>query len=235
MNQNIQNNPVTILVDGRQVQALPGTSVLDACLKAGIYIPHLCMHESDTVEMSLASCRLCFVEIEGVSGITTSCTETVRDGMVVHTNTPEVRNLQKTALKLLLSAHKIDCKNCPANGDCSLQEIAKFLGTGLNCKPFPPVFKDVEVEQSHPLFDYYSNRCVLCGHCIKACRSANKQPALSFYGRGFKTVIGFFEGAAVNAETCAMCRSCIDSCPVGALVERSGKKRKPAKKKGAFV
>jgi bidirectional [NiFe] hydrogenase diaphorase subunit len=212
---------VTLTVDGRAIEAPEGSSVLSACLAADIYIPHLCWLEKDTTDIAPASCRLCFVEIDGFAAPVSACTVAVENGMTVHTDTEAVRALQKTALKLLLSVHRVDCKHCPANKACALQDIAKFLKTGLACKPFERVLKTPEVDTRHPVLDYYPNRCVLCGICVRNCGQENEQSWLSFYGRGFDTVVGYFDANPDAAAGCRSCHACVEACPVGALVEKS--------------
>ena len=116
---------ITLEVDDKKIEVAEGTNLLEACLANSIYIPNLCYLEG--MEHPPASCRLCFVEIEGADHPVASCSLRVDREMVVHTDTPRVRQLQKTALQLLLSVHDVDCKNCPANRKCALQDMAKFL------------------------------------------------------------------------------------------------------------
>ena len=211
---------VNLTVDDRTIKARDDSSVLAACLSTGIYIPHLCWLEGDTPADAPAACRLCFVEIDGFAEPMAACAVTVENGMTVRTGTGAVRSLQKTALKLLLSVHRVECKPCPANNACQLQTIAAFLDTGLGCKPFERVLKEPEVDPRHPVLDYYPNRCVLCGICIRICRQRHQRSRLSFAGRGFETVVGYFDADPVAAEECLSCRACLESCPTGALVLR---------------
>ena len=211
---------VNLTVDDRTIQAQDGSSVLSACLSAGIYIPHLCWLETDAPADAPAACRLCFVEIDGIGEPVAGCAVTVENGMTVHTGTEAVRSLQQTALKLLLSVHRVECKPCPANRACQLQHIAAFLNAGLGCKPFERVLKEPEVDVRHPVLDHYPNRCVLCGICVRICRQQHQQSRLSFAGRGFDTVVGYFDADPVSGSECLSCRACLESCPTGALVQR---------------
>jgi bidirectional [NiFe] hydrogenase diaphorase subunit len=208
-------NMVQFSVDNRVIEAPRGQSLLQACLQNDIYIPHLCYRENHSE--AAASCRLCFVEIEGRPGPVTACTMNVAAGLRVTTDTPAVRRLQRSALKMLLSVHHVDCKHCHANKACSLQTIAKYLKVGLNPKPLDRMLKTVEVDQSHPLIDHYPNRCVLCGLCVEACRTSGDLPVFTFSGRGFNTVLRYHAAVSNGPPGCSDCRACIRVCPVGAL------------------
>ena len=151
-------------VDGKEIETKQGTTLLQGCLDNDIYIPNLCFLES--MEDPSASCRMCFVEIEGEKQPITSCTVNVKDDMVVKTDTPAVRQLQRTALRLLLSVHHVDCKHCPANKKCELQRIAKFLKVGLKPKGLERYLQETEIDRNHPFINHYPNRCVLCGKCV---------------------------------------------------------------------
>jgi predicted molibdopterin-dependent oxidoreductase YjgC len=181
---------IKLLVDNKEIETKKGTSLLQACLDNDIYVPNLCYLES--MAYPSASCRLCF--------------------------TPAVRRLQRSALKLFLSVHHVDCRNCPAHKKCGLQNLAKFLKVGLKHKPLQLFLKETEIDRDHPCLDYYPNRCVLCGKCMHVCRTQQGKPTLTFSQRGFDTVISFYGEKDKPPIACEQCELCVDICPVGALV-----------------
>ena len=204
-----------LLVDNQEIETREGKTLLQACLDNQIYIPNLCYLEN--VERPSASCRMCFVEIEGLKQPVPSCTVQVRDEMVVKTDTPGVRQLQRTALRLLLSVHDVDCKNCHANKNCELQNIAKFLKVGLKPKRLERYLKETQIDETHPFLNHYPNRCVLCGKCVHICRGKHGQSVLTFAKRGFDTVISTYSVTDVSSLACSDCGTCVKACPVGAL------------------
>jgi bidirectional [NiFe] hydrogenase diaphorase subunit len=208
---------IKVVVDEKELEAEEGAVLLDVCLDHGIYIPHLCHVKG--IEEPHASCRLCFVEIEGMGAPVPSCTVKIREGLVVKTDTPEVRTLQTSALRLLLSVHDVDCGHCPANKKCALQNMAKFLRVGLRPKGLETYLKEPHLVQDHPLFDYYPNHCVLCGRCVHICRTRRGDPQMTFAKRGFNTVISFF-GENRMPNDCHNCLACVDICPVAAITLR---------------
>lgn len=209
---------LTLEIDNQKIEADEDANLLAVCLDNGIYIPNLCYIEG--MAHPPASCRLCFVEIEGSRTPVPSCSTRVGAGMVVRTDTPQVRRLQKTALRLLLSVHDVDCKNCPANRKCAVQDAAKFLKTALKSKPLDLFLKKSRIDRSHPFLDYYPNRCVLCGRCVYVCGGQQRQTRLTFAGRGFDTVIGYFGDRESASPVCDACRACAEVCPVAALIPR---------------
>jgi NADH dehydrogenase/NADH:ubiquinone oxidoreductase subunit G len=173
---------VNLIVDDKKIKVEEGKSVLQACLENSIFIPNMCFIK--TREHPHASCRLCFVEIDGLDRPVTSCTEKVRQGLVVRTATPSVRRLQRMAFKLLMSAHHCHPKVCPAKDGCQLIRTAKHLEVGLNPRPLERLERDVEEEVDLIFFTYYPFRCVLCGKCVYVCRQRNGHNPLTFANRG---------------------------------------------------
>jgi NADH dehydrogenase/NADH:ubiquinone oxidoreductase subunit G len=211
---------VNLMIDDRTIAAPAGANLLSVCLENDIYIPHLC--HLPEAQVPAANCRLCFVELQGMPAPAPACTIQVEAGMRVQTATAAVRRLQRTALRLLLSTHHIDCKNCHAHRACELQNLARFLKIGLRPHPLPAVERPADIDTSHPLIDHYPHRCVLCGKCVRICRNRQAQPLFSFGGRGIDTVVHHYPGGDDAADLCADCRGCIAICPVGALKLREG-------------
>jgi bidirectional [NiFe] hydrogenase diaphorase subunit len=204
---------IKLTVDNQELEVEEGTILLEACLGHGIYIPNLCFLEGG--EQPDASCRLCFVEIDGKP--VPACTVRVTEPLVVKTDTPAVRNLQRSALRLLLSVHDVDCAHCPANKKCALQNIARFLGMGLKPKGLEQYLKEPRIVEDHPVVNYYPNRCVLCGRCVRVCRTKQSRPEMNFAKRGFQTVISFYGIREEIESACRNCQACVDVCPVGAI------------------
>src|SRR6056297_1809598 len=116
---------MNLTVDNMPLQVEEGTTVLEACRKAGIKVPTLCYLEK---VQAIGACRVCLVEIEGVNDLVASCVLPVSDGMVVHTNNRRVRDARKLVVELLLSEHEGDCQTCDRNEDCELQSLAHDMG-----------------------------------------------------------------------------------------------------------
>jgi NADH dehydrogenase/NADH:ubiquinone oxidoreductase subunit G len=204
-----------LVIDEAEIEAEEGANLLKVCLDNDIYIPNLCWLESD--DTPHASCRLCYVEVGGYKSPVPSCSIAVTDEMVVKTDTDPVRRLQKTGLRFLLSTHKIECKECHANKQCALQDIAKFLKVSLKPKGLEQRFHETDVDEGHPCFTYYPNRCVLCGKCIRVCRNEHGHSTLTFARRGIDTVVTYFKDDDAGDLICDDCGKCAEICPVGAL------------------
>jgi bidirectional [NiFe] hydrogenase diaphorase subunit len=212
---------VLLEIDGLQIEAKPGESVLEAALNHSVFIPHLCHGEGD--QEHFGGCRLCFVEIQGKPTPVTSCTQPVKPGMIVRTNTETVRRLQRSALRLLLSNHRVNCVGCFAHKRCRLQELSRALGVGLKVSGLKDLSLEECIDKSLGKVLYDRSKCVLCGQCVSWAR-ANKTGVFQFVGRGLATRIGLFpfEGDQEILE------GSWDVCPVGALFPADAAKAKQA-------
>jgi bidirectional [NiFe] hydrogenase diaphorase subunit len=212
---------IKLTIDGKKINARAGEKVLWAALDNGIYIPNLCAIR-DRPEPS-ASCRLCFVEIDGEDKPVAACTRDVEEGMVVNTKGEQALALARAGFELLMACHQLDCAHCPANRTCELQVIARHLKTGLKPKRFRQLTRNLPVDDSNPLFTYDPNKCVLCGRCVWVCRRDVKSGILGFAHRGFERVLTTFADEPIGADRCLECSRCIEVCPTGALTFKDNK------------
>jgi len=209
---------IKLYIDNWEIHAEDGISVLQAALDSEIYVPNLCWVKEMTNPP--ASCRLCFVEIKGYDRPVTACSIKAENDMEVWTDTETVRELQRTSLKLLLSAHHVDCGHCPANKNCGLQNLAKFLKVKLKPKDLPAYEPTGVIDTSHPVLAYNPDRCVLCGRCVHTGLDKDGQPLFTFSGRGSSTVITPLlppSGKTVDKDACL---AAADICPTGALTRK---------------
>jgi len=208
-----------IVIDGIEIKARKGSSLLWTALDNGFYIPNLCAIRE--LPHPVASCRLCYVEIEGESAPVLSCTRTVVDGMMVRLNTPIASRLRNTAFEFLMSHHQLDCGNCPRHKRCELQDIAHHLKLKLKPHTVRQIARDMPVDSSHPKILFNPNKCVLCGRCVYVCHEKGTG-VLDFSYRSIDTRISTFANMPLGETDCTSCMDCVAVCPVGALV------RKPA-------
>ncbi len=206
---------VTLTIDGQKISARPGEKLLRAALDNGIYIPNLC-YIKDKPESS-ASCRLCWVEIEGIKEPVTSCTVVAAEGMAVNTRGEKSLALARAGFELIMASHALDCAHCAANGVCELQKIARHLKVSLKTKRLRLLTRELPLDDSNPLFTYDPNKCVLCGRCIWACRHDVQSGVFGFAHRGFDRVMTTFADEPIGKDQCLDCHRCIEVCPTGAL------------------
>lgn len=209
---------ITLTINNQTITADSESTVLKACLDNGIFVPHLCHMEGR--QRAPASCRLCFVSVAGEPQPVSACTTPVKPGMIVSTTSQAARRLQRSALRLLLSTHDVDCRHCPANKRCQLQQLCRDLKVPLKPTDLTLKLKKNALDASHPCLDYYPNRCVLCGRCIYVCERKKGRASMAVANRGFKTVISFFGAPDQLKADCSICLACVAVCPVGALVPK---------------
>lgn len=207
---------LNLTIDGHNIEARPGMTVLEAALAAGVYIPNLC---ADPDLRPYGACRLCIVEIDGMRGLPASCTVPVADGMKVRTETPLVEMTRRTVVDLLLADHSDDCLNCAKNQRCSLQQVAAFVGSRE--RRFPQTTRVLPVDDSNPFFTYDMNKCILCGKCVRVCDEVQGLGAVNFINRGYATKIGTFLDQPIIDSLCESCGQCEAKCPVGAITAKS--------------
>jgi NADH-quinone oxidoreductase subunit G len=200
---------IEIKIDGKAIETERGATILQAALRNGIYIPNLCY---DKRLRPYGGCRLCMVEIEGQRKIFASCNTPVKEGMVVHTETPQIAKIRKTVLELLLIHHPLDCPVCDKAGECTLQDLA--FKYGPNQSRFQGERKSGPERIDSPIVERNPNRCILCGKCVRICYEHQGVGAINIIGRGFKSTIS---PAFEETLDCEFCGQCIDVCPVGAL------------------
>ncbi len=205
---------VSLTIDGREVTVREGTSVLDAALSVGIEIPHLC-YSPDLGLPPTGACRLCLVEVEGAKAPVASCVHPVAPGMVVRTDSDELRAHRRMIIDLLLSDHPHDCLTCEQAGACDLQKYAYLLNVKDSEYRGESVWPDPL--QDGPAITYDKSKCILCGRCVEVCHNVQATGAIDFLGRGFDTRIGLPPGLPRDDSVCVECGNCIDVCPTGAL------------------
>jgi bidirectional [NiFe] hydrogenase diaphorase subunit len=206
---------VSLIIDGKEIKAREGQQLLWAALDNGIYIPNLCALRDTSAPH--ASCRLCWVEIEGKNRPVTACTETVKEGMVVNSRGGGALRLSRTGLELLLASNDVDCAHCLASGACELQKIAAHLRVKLRARHFRKILRNLPIDSSSPLFTYDPNKCVVCGRCVWVCREHLGIGVLGFAHRGFQRRVTTFGDEPIGKSNCDKCGECVTACPTGAL------------------
>jgi NADH-quinone oxidoreductase subunit G len=200
---------VTFTVDGKKLTAPAGTLLIDACKNAGIEIPAFCYYPNLSLQ---AACRMCVVRIEKMPKLQTACTTPVTEGMVVATETDEIKQARKATIELLLGNHPLDCPVCDAGGECELQDMTFKYGAAES--KYVEIKQHREEQQWSPVVYFDRPRCILCYRCVRVCGEGMDVWALGIQNRGVGAVIAPNGQDHLNCEECGMC---IDLCPVGAL------------------
>jgi NADH-quinone oxidoreductase subunit G len=200
---------INITVDGKKVTAPAGTLLIEACKTVGIEVPSFCYYPNLSLQ---GACRMCLVKVEKMPKLQTACTTVVGEGMIVTTDSDEIKQARKSMVEMLLGNHPLDCPVCDAGGECELQDMTFSYGA--------PESKYIELkahrdeQQWSPVVYFDRPRCILCYRCVRVCGEAMDVSALGIDNRGASSTIVPNQGDHLDCEECGMC---IDICPVGAL------------------
>src|SRR5712675_2323933 len=209
MPDSTQTETVKLTIDGRAIEAAKGTLIIEAARQSGIEVPSFCYYDGLTLQ---AACRMCLVEVDKTPKLQVGCTLPVAEGMVVHTDSPVVREARKGTLEFLLTNHPLDCPVCDKGGECELQDMVFRYGAGES--RFIEQKLHVEEQQWSPVVFFDAPRCILCYRCVRICDEGMGVGALGVANRGAHSEIVPNHFDHLDCDECGMC---IDICPVGAL------------------
>ncbi len=206
-----------LTIDGREVEAQQGQSVLNAALAAGIFVPHLCGHPD--LEPT-GGCGLCMVEVEGTDEPVRACMTEATEGMVVNTKADAADKMRRLAMELILATHPADCTGCPKYGVCELQSMYQYMGVSpvrWRCKG-----RTVPTDDSNPLITHMFTRCIRCGRCVRACEGLRDVGAIGFHRAEDGSMRVGVNGASLQEAGCRFCGACVEVCPTGSIVDVVG-------------
>jgi len=206
----------TLTIDGKEVSAREGETILQVARENGIDIPTLCYLEG--LE-PIGACRLCLVEVKGINRLVPACVTQVEEGMEVVTNSERLIKYRRMILELLFSERNHTCSVCVVNGHCELQRLAQRLGaTHIR---FPYRYPNLPIDASHERFVIDHNRCVLCTRCVRVCDEIEGAHVWDVMGRGINSrIIADLNQPWGTSEVCTSCGKCVHVCPTGALFEK---------------
>lgn len=206
----------TLTIDGQEMSARRGQTILDVARENGIDIPTLCHLEGLS---DVGACRLCLVEIKGNNKLLPACLTTVFEGMEVTTDSERLRKHRRTILELLFTERNHVCSVCVSNGHCELQTLAQEQG--LTHVRLPYRNPSLPVDASHERFTLDHNRCILCTRCVRACAEIEGAHVWDVMGRGIQSMVITDLHEEWGKSTCTRCGKCVQVCPTGALFEKS--------------
>lgn len=206
-------NQIIIKIDGKEVKVQKGMNLVDAAESVGIHIPNLCYLKG---MKGIGACRMCLVEIEGMKTPVTACTMQVKEGMSILTNTERVQGVRKFVVDLIVSMHPLDCMTCTKAGICNLQNYAYEFE--IKESSFSRKKLGFHIDDANPFIKLDPDYCILCSRCIRVCKHQGTN-VLAFTGRGVGSKIIAGGDQPLHESDCTFCGSCIDVCPVNAILE----------------
>ncbi len=204
---------VRFTIDGREIEAPRGKTILEAAQDAGVYIPRLCHKEG--LE-PWGGCRVCVVKVNGRAA--SSCTQPVAEGIVVESESEEVVGWRRSVVEMLFVEGNHFCMFCEKSGNCELQAVAYRLG--ITAPRYPYLWPTREVDASHPDILLDRNRCILCARCVRTSRDVDGKHVFGFEGRGIGKHIAVNASAKLRDTDLDKTDEAVDSCPVGAILRK---------------
>lgn len=206
---------INLKIDGVDISVPKGTTILEAAKKLNIAIPTLCFLKGLN---EVGACRICVVEVERAKNLQPACVTKVDEGMVVRTNSRQVREARKTILELILAGHNRECLSCERNLNCELQKLSEEMG--VQAPDFAKKVVEVQENQMSPSIVRDQSKCILCGRCIAVCEKTQDVGVISFAHRSAETTVTTPFNCDLTELDCINCGQCIKICPVGALKEK---------------
>jgi bidirectional [NiFe] hydrogenase diaphorase subunit len=206
----------TLVIDGQNVSARAGQTILEVARENNIDIPTLCHLDGLS---DVGACRMCVVEIKGSNKLLPACVATVEEGMEVSTGTERLKKHRRTILELLFAERNHICSVCVSNGHCELQSLAQ--SQGLTHVRLPYRNPELAVDASHERFTIDHNRCIMCTRCVRVCAEIEGAHVWDVMGRGIDSMIISDLHEEWGKSSCTRCGKCVQVCPTGALFDKS--------------
>lgn len=234
---------ITLTINGQRVTAKEKENLLKVATRANIYIPALCAHPDLEPE---GTCDLCLVEVQGSPDLVRACNFQAADGMIVRTETSQIREARVAALKKIFSQHPHACLTCwrqvrchpweiclrnadvtdrcvtcPKNYHCELQVVSDYVGmTGETIPDYH--YRNLPLQKDNPFFDRDYNLCIACGRCIAGCNKFRGIEALDWVQKNGYRLAAPAKGT-LKESGCKFCFTCVEVCPTGALDDNEAK------------
>ncbi len=209
---------IELTINGKKIRGKIGQTILQVADENCVQIPTLCYHPRLPIS---GACRICVVEVGRSDRLEAACSTPIMKDMSVTTNSERVLKSRRMNVELLLSRCDVDCLTCELNGKCALHDLVHELGIKLDNLTFKPANLQKPIDDSSPVINHDSNKCVLCGRCVSACNEVRNHGILNFKNRGSNTIIIAGLDKLLIDSGCVSCGECVQVCPTGALSEKT--------------